>query len=555
MIRNDSETRLGFVLLVVLALAILLPRGLALNKFVTADEPKWLARSGNFYLALSTGDLAGTFTREHPGVTVTWLGAIGLMLRYPGYVQDAPGRLEDASEIEPVLREHGVQPIAVLQAGRFLVVLVITITLLLSFVEARRVIGLWPAFIGFMLLALDPFFAGLTRLLHLDGLVSSLMLLSILSYMVYLFRGRKTADLLISGIAAGLAWLTKSPAFFLAPFLGLLALFDLVRTWTGKGWISWEDLWQESRPLLVWAGLGWLVFVILWPSMWVNPVTTLSRIFAEATTYAEEGHSTDIFFNGSIIAGDPGKRFYPVVYLWRTSPVILAGLGLAGIWFILALRYKGEEVLRWVAVSLVAFAALFSIFMTLGSKKFDRYLLPVFPPLDLVSGIGWYAAGAWLGRLGRPGWSKFALPALAILAIGWQALGTVRTYPYYLSYYDPLMGGSRKAPGVMMIGWGEGLDQAARYLDDKPDAESLRVMAWYPDGAFSYLFDGETLGAEPEWEETQPIFMESDYVVTYAHQWQRNLPFPEMLAYLRTLEPEYVVILNGIEYAQVYKMH
>ncbi|MEJ2262664.1 MAG: hypothetical protein P8X95_04420 [Anaerolineales bacterium] len=91
----------------ILILAIWLPRGLALDRFVTVDEPKWLARSGNFYLALVQGNLADTFTREHPGVTVTWAGMIGLLWHYPDYVQDAPGQLTDSSQIEPVIRDHG----------------------------------------------------------------------------------------------------------------------------------------------------------------------------------------------------------------------------------------------------------------------------------------------------------------------------------------------------------------------------------------------------------------------------------------------------------------
>jgi len=33
-----------------------------------------------------------------------------------------------------------------------------------------------------------------------------------------------------------------------------------------------------------------------------------------------------------------------------------------------------------------------------------------------------------------------------------------------------------RAPQVMMIGWGEGLDQAARYLNDQPEAPSLRLL-------------------------------------------------------------------------------
>jgi len=53
-----------------------------------------------------------------------------------------------------------------------------------------------------------------------------------------------------------------------------------------------------------------------------------------------------------------------------------------------------------------------------------------------------------------------------------QALSALQTFPYFFSYYNPLAGGSSRAPQVMMIGWGEGMDQAARYLNQKPDAEN-----------------------------------------------------------------------------------
>jgi len=105
-----------------------------------------------------------------------------------------------------------------------------------------------------------------------------------------------------------------------------------------------------------------------------------------------------------------------------------------------------------------------------------------------------------------------------------------------------------------MIGWGEGIDQAARYLNARPGAAGLKVMSWYPDGVFSYLFDGQTVHAEAEWEQTEPLLLGSDYVVTYIHQWQRNLPFPEMLELLSRRTPEKVIYLDGIEYVRIYNL-
>jgi 4-amino-4-deoxy-L-arabinose transferase-like glycosyltransferase len=462
-----------------------------------------------------------------------------------------------------------------LEAGRFFVLLAITASLLLAFVEAVRLAGLLPALAGFLLVALDPFHVALSRMLHLDGLVSSLMLLAILAFLAYLYRGRRRVDLVLSGVAAGLGWLTKSPAFFLAPFIGLLALIELARVWYAQRRIGWGELRQIVWPLMVWSAVGWFVFVLLWPAMWVDPIGTLQRVFAEANTYAAEGHSTEVFFNGMAVTGDPGRRFYPVSYLWRSTPSVLAGLGLAGILFFLRRAYRlprsspaslsragtieTSEVswsngAAWTAAALILFAALFTIFMTFGSKKFDRYLLPVYAPLDLAAGIGWALAAGWLaGRLPAKV-SALAIPALLVAVLAGQALAIVQTYPYYLSYYNPLLGGSQRAPQVMMIGWGEGIDQAARYLNTKPGAKRLKVMSWYPNGSFSYFFKGNTIHTMDEWEQTEPLMLGSDYVVTYVHQWQRHLPFPEMLAELARQTPERVFYLNGIEYVRIYKM-
>ena len=115
------------------------------------------------------------------------------------------------------------------------------------------------------------------------------------------------------------------------------------------------------------------------------------------------------------------------------------------------------------------------------------------------------------------------------------------------------MGGSAKAPDVMMIGWGEGMDQAARYLNTKPGVEQLRVMSHYSDGSFSYFFLGETLDLVDIWEGINAEgFDEVDYVVLYYHQWQRQQPDPAMLAFFAAQTPEYVVNIDGLDYALIY---
>ena len=105
-----------------------------------------------------------------------------------------------------------------------------------------------------------------------------------------------------------------------------------------------------------------------------------------------------------------------------------------------------------------------------------------------------------------------------------------------------------------MVGWGEGLDQAARYLNLNRESQDYKVLSYYPDGCFSYFFDGETIHAASEWDETSERLAYVDFVVLYIHQWQRQLPFSEMLDFFDELTPVEVITINDIVYAEIYDM-
>lgn len=551
-----------YLSLAIIILAIWLPRGLALDRFVTPDEPKWLTRSANFYLALAQTDFASTYQKEHPGVTVMWAGTAGFLSQYRGYVFGGPGQQDRPQKFERYLDKQGMDVLSLLVAGRIFVILGITTALSLAYLLAVRLLGILPAFVGFLVIAFDPFLIALSRLLHLDGLVSALMLLALLAWLNYLFNGRRSLDLILSGAAAGLSWLTKSPALFLLPFLALTGLIEIGRTWLHDRRFIWADVWALLRAGLLWTAIGAVVFVALWPAMWVDPIGTLRQLFTGAAAYASEGHDSITFFNNTIYgAGISDWRFYPVSYFWRATPVVLIGLALLLAAAALRQRFPLTRQQRLTCLYLASFAVMFTLFMTTSAKKFDRYLLPVFAPLDLMAGLGWVAV---LGKLSqrapraevaanqRRPWPKPIGIILLVGILSLQALSALQTFPYFFSYYNPLAGGSARAPQVMMIGWGEGLDQAARYLNEKPDAEKLKVATWYPDGSFSYIFTGETI--QRDLPETPKELKRADYLVLYAHQWQRQLPSQQFLDYFASITPEHVVTIDGLEYARIYHL-
>jgi hypothetical protein len=536
--------------------ALWIPRVVALDRFVTIDENNWVPRSVRFYAALAQGDYGATFLREHPGVTTMWAGTGGVLWN------SLP--LEDTGAELIHIDEHGLairgQPFTVLEllvAGRFVIVLVNTLVLALAYLFAQRLLGLLPAFLGFLLIAFDPFHLAHSRLLHLDGLLSSLLFLSLLAYLSYLNRHRMLS-LIVSAIAGGLGALTKSTAAFLVPTLVLLSAADVWRCRAAGGPVRiGRLLWRFIWPLLLWAGLALLVFVALWPAMWVDPLGTLAKVSGQALQYAGRGHASPEFFAGQIYADGEiaTPLFYPTSYLWRGTPVVLVGLLLAAVAFLLRWGPFSREEARRAITGLVLYVLVFSVLHTLGSKKFDRYLLPVYAPLDLIAAAGWAALVAWLAdRRTASRWRYVALFLLgAMVAV--QAVGTMRTFPYYLSYYNPLLGGSKRAPEVMQIGWGEGLDQAARYLDGRPGARDLQATVWYGQ-SFGHFFSGETRSL-PFRSELGPAQVQealnTDYMVAYLHQWQRQMP-RQLVEALDQRTPVKSVWIDGLEYARIYKL-
>ncbi|MGD9712142.1 MAG: glycosyltransferase family 39 protein, partial [Thermomicrobiales bacterium] len=346
--RKASETETGWskpllwrvAAMIVVLIAFLTPRLIELDRMVTPDEPIWLARSANFYEALSSGDLGSTYQFAHPGVTVMWLGAAGYWWKARDYASQVDGQISQRlNRVARYLEEFGYAPLDVLVAGRIMLVLAMALVFAAAFLYALRLMTFSVAVLGFLLIALDPFALALSRLLHVDAMSAMMMLLCVLSGTVYLVRGRKRGDLLLSGIAAGLAVLTRSQMGILAVWFPLMLLID-ARGWRlgGGNWIA--SLRSCVRPLAIWGSAAFITCVVLWPALWVDPLRVIEGMLDFAGTAAIEGHERTIVFAGELHAGDPGVRFYPATFLWRATPSVLIGITLAIVALVWARRWQ-----------------------------------------------------------------------------------------------------------------------------------------------------------------------------------------------------------------------
>jgi len=517
-------------LLLVLALIVSLTLRLGrIDAFVSVDEHNWRTRSIEFYQGLKSRDYIQTCRTEHPGVLTMWAGVAGCRIA---------ARLADANIQSPWLRtvlypqghEQGIGLYPETFWARRMIALSTWLGVVGLYLLGRHFMSARVNTLATVLIALDPFYLALSRLHHLDGLLACLMALSLWALLAYGERGHRGV-LVLSGVMAGLATLNKAPGVTLA----LAAVPAL-------GWYAWRNLgaaehraWRWAADVLIWSTAATVVGLVVWPAMWTSARFAVERVIGGVLNQAGNPHEKGNYFLGAIVA-DPGWRFYPLAWAMRTTPVVMLGLAALA-----ALRPKTES--RVPMVALLAFSLGYGALMTISLKKFDRYLLPVFPLLCAPAAAGLFAlADRIRARHTAQHWLTWG-GALGMVVL--YALMMLPAAPYYTAYYNPLVGGARTAPRVLLVGWGEGMEQAAAYLNAKPSAAELHVASM-SSSEFEPFFLGRTTEAS-----TTPL-VDPDYFVTYASHVQRRF-VPELMEQLEGQEAEFVARApNGLAYAWVY---
>jgi 4-amino-4-deoxy-L-arabinose transferase-like glycosyltransferase len=486
--QTPSLETLGYrIFPLILFITALLPRLVALERYITPDELIWVYRSVQFREAILDGRLSETLVAGHPGVTTTWLGAIALSLQtlFSPASQESYRWIFQLPFLMPDNVTAYIRLAEFLSASRVLVVLVNSLGIVLIYLLVRRSWGVTAAIICGLFLAFDPFLIGLSGLFHVDALSATFATLSLVILGTAFDRRRDQRRYLwlaASGAAAGLAILTKTPALILLPVIGLALLVAWWRQRDAPMRIRFRGILTDGLLL---GGVALITIWLLYPALWVSPMSVLSTVFGSANRHLDEA-LRETFFMGQV-AFDHGPVFYPVVLLWRLSPVIwLALIPLAAL-MIDAIRNKGLKAPRGIGLVwlLLLWSVTFIIAITPAAKKFDRYILPIVPALLLLAGYVWAIWGQC-----RPRVARWVLPAIIAIQVGfWMVFAG-----YPLAAYNPLVGGPRTAKAVLPIGWGEAIGAAGQRLGRiSVDAtEETRAMAGIAPSLASF-FPGQTL--------------------------------------------------------------
>ena len=392
-----------------------MPRLFSLGDHWTSDEAGWLHHSTVFMTAVEMGAFSETLVTFHPGVITMWIAALRTFFTEP---------------------HVSVQGLAL---ARWFIGVALLIGIGVAAVLLYRLLGHWVALIGATFLSFSPLFLAQSRRVHTDALAAIFVLLTVLSLLLYCETPQKRRYLIGSGIAYGLACLAKSNSLIL--LLWLPICFALFR--------NREETWRQFLLHRLGATLCFLsctlltVFALL-PLFW-NPVflvfglcllavalftcqelqkgahqrpalylasvvvvgvvsgymvRTVWRVFDGVAWAITTPHNVEHFFLGQVLY-DPGWLFYPLVLGTETTPLTLP-LAFGACLFLWRKRHSwsrnGQEGYARqfrIALGLVAVVLLFTLCLSLTSKKFSRYLLPAFPILEILAALGFFEFLKW----------------------------------------------------------------------------------------------------------------------------------------------------------------
>lgn len=413
----------------------LLAGGAAWRDAPTYDEPLHLATG---YAYAVTGEY--WLDPFHP--PLIWLIlALPLIMLRPAVETDHPSwRQRIPSAFADVFLYHNQRPHEILlQAERWMNILLGVFWIFLMYYWAKQNVSPFAAKISAGALVFDPNVLAHTHLVTNDVGFSLLFLFT-------LFAAQRAAAkpglrrTVVMGLVLGLALASKFSAVILI-FLIYPLLFYY---WRRQRWRFEWIVTQTSLSMII------AVSVVLSLYHWQQGEIFCQGVEMVFRSVSERGKPSFLFGHYSA----HGWPWYFVAAFLIKTPIPLLLL-LGGALIGACKKHEEEFLVAWVYFPAIAY------FVAASLSKLQigiRHLLPIYPLLAIA--IGHYAQRVWETR--TP-WARRILLAAGV----WLVSETVWSYPYYLCYFNEIVGGSSQ--GYRYLGdsncdWGQELKALAHQL-------------------------------------------------------------------------------------------
>ena len=225
------------------------------------DEVHWLNRSGGVIEQFQQQKYSALTTHlGHPGVPAGCIMALGQL------ASEAYNNYRGLNKKDPRFVDR-------LTGSRIANATFSALIVPLLFLGCEGVFGVAVALLAALLLCFDPRLLGLSRIAHIDAVLSIFVLLALGYYFAAVTRARVVLKL-VAGAFWGLAIATKPTAMAMIPtfllFKLILGKTDRTGTLVKEPAIAWSDAWAIV--------VGHLVFALIYTRLWPHDSDYLHRL-------------------------------------------------------------------------------------------------------------------------------------------------------------------------------------------------------------------------------------------------------------------------------------
>ncbi len=469
--RLDSYA-LGLILLHFLVLICGLPK-----VYITADESAYIA-GGYTLLARGREALSFLSQRGYPPL----LAGLEALFLYAAEPDIPVTQLAGWPNSYDVFARSFEPYIAPLERNLFTARLpTVWLMVLLGAVVYCWAKALWGAKAGLLalvMLVFDPSLLAHGRLAHTDAGVVALGTAAL--YVTWRWaRAPQWRWTLLGGALLGLTMLAKVSGLFWAAAVVVSILVVLLQGWkTGQ-----RERYLLRGGLLLGVSLGvfWSGYAFTWGYMRGFYLPLPAPAYWESVLYLRN-YTTEVCALG--------KRwyqhlwwYYPLCFVIKNPLLLLLGLLLGGA----SLLRRTFSLLR--ALALWFFPVIYTVIALLEGMNIGyRHMLPIHPYLYLIIGGG---VVQWVREGHR--WRNWALIVGCII----YAAGTLRIFPYELSYFNALVGGAQGGYLYLAdsnVDWGQTPPEVIKaFVQAHPGTQTAPPAASFRPSPGSYLVSASYL--------------------------------------------------------------
>lgn len=328
-----------------------------------------------------------------------------------------------------------------LKYTRFISVFFGSVTVAIMVLFALEYFSPFVAIVAGLIFSTNPTYLALTQRVTIESILVFLFTACI--YIFVKFLGKPSAKKsYVFGTLLGLSLIVKYSNILIVP---LAAVFYFIFITRNK--IEGQRKFF-SKKIVFGFFLGLVQFILIWPMPWLHPIYMFD--FEYKFRFARNSSPWEWFFGFPIHVP---FIYYLVHFLIRTPELFLV-LGGFGI-------YLAKKSDKWIYMAVllwfsVPFIQSFYHFRMHGV----RYIVQVYAPYAILIAIGLEKI---IRKINRRVIGYFFI----LLFLGYSSFIVIKSAPYYLDYFNILVGGSRNVykHNLFELGWwGEGGREAGEYI-------------------------------------------------------------------------------------------